>query len=167
MQKIVALITYFSMQCRKSFFRVAAFVFSIARLTLFQFCSPFLRYRGLSMVVPIGENRKAFQAKINSDAGRNRLFGNGNVLLASKNDKPLIPALLNGAGLYFPFDFPVQFHFQRSYFRNRYLVGNNFKSGLRIANGMQPFSPLEFWKTGSLTLLHSSKKNAGTKCPVF
>jgi hypothetical protein len=52
----------------------------------------------------------------------------------------------------------MQFHFQQSNFGNRYLVANNFKSGLRVANGMESIFPFEPWKAGSFTLLHSSKK---------
>ena len=158
MQKIVALIFYFLMQCRKSFLSGVAFVLSIFRLKLFKSLFTFSKISWIFNWCPIGKNRKTFQAKINSYPGRNRLFGNRNVLIASENYVPLIPRFLNSARLYHPFNLPMQFHFQQSNFGNRYLVANNFKSGLRVANGMESFFPFEPWKAGSFTLLHSSKK---------
>lgn len=158
MQKIIPLITYFPMQRRKSFPGGETFVLSIGRWQLFKLLFTISKITRIFNGSPVGKNRKTFQAKVNSYPGRNGLFGNGHVLFAGENDIPLIPGLLNGAGLYHPANFPVPFHFQPSDFRNRHLVGNNFKSGRWIANGMQPFFPFESWKTRCLTLLHSSKK---------
>src|ERR1700681_332510 len=161
MQKITALIRYFSMQCRKSYFNCFGFMLRIFRLNFFKFFLRFSKVTWIFNFTSIGKNSKTFQAQVNANSQGNYFFFNGCILNFNRQSTiPLIAGFFNGAGFYFCTfgNIPMYTKFYLAYCGKIYPTPCHCKTGLRVADRMKKILSFESWKARFFIPFHPTEK---------